>query len=376
MGLSELESARTARQQVLIGQDAQVALNRAHVLIVGAGGLGCPVLQQLAAAGIGHITLIDDDEVALSNIHRQVLFGVDDVGQPKAAVAARRARKLQPEIHIQAKVARFSADNALQLCQDTDLVIDGTDTFDTKYLIADACEATSTPLVWGTVLGFRGDVALWHSGTDTPDGRGCGLRDLFPATPTAAPNADALPDCASAGVLGATTSVIGGLMATAAIGWFTGIDTTVGQVSSYTAYPASLRSFRVSADPGRALCTSLEAHAELDSAASVAASAGVAAECFLDIRDPSALLYSSLPANLRQRALPFHKIAAGTAGDEMVRAALSSLDAPAGGTVWVICDSGSRSAGFALRYGELAAGLGLRLRSYPGGAERLRRELG
>ena len=91
MGLSELESARTARQQVLIGQDAQVALNRAHVLIVGAGGLGCPVLQQLAAAGIGHITLIDDDEVALSNIHRQVLFGVDDVGQPKAAVAARRA---------------------------------------------------------------------------------------------------------------------------------------------------------------------------------------------------------------------------------------------------------------------------------------------
>ena len=91
MDLSELESARTARQQVLIGQDAQVALNRAHVLIVGAGGLGCPVLQQLAAAGIGHITLIDDDEVALSNIHRQVLFGVDDVGQPKAAVAARRA---------------------------------------------------------------------------------------------------------------------------------------------------------------------------------------------------------------------------------------------------------------------------------------------
>lgn len=372
MGLSELESARTARQQVLIGQDAQVALNRAHVLIVGAGGLGCPVLQQLAAAGIGHITLIDDDEVALSNIHRQVLFGVDDVGQPKAAVAARRARELQPEIHIEAKVARFSADNALHLCQDTDLIIDGTDTFDTKYLIADACEATSTPLVWGTVLGFRGDVALWHSGADTPDGRGCGLRDLFPAVP----NTDALPDCASAGVLGATTSVVGGLMATAAIGWFTGIDTTVGQVSSYTAYPASLRSFRVSADPGRALCTSLEAHAELNSNASVAASAGAAAECFLDIRDPSALLYSSLPANLHQHALPFHTIAAGTTGDEMVREALGSLDAPAGGTVWVICDSGSRSAGFALRYGELAAVLGLRLRSYPGGAERLRRELG
>lgn len=210
------ELRRVARQLNLpgFGLAQQQRLHRAHVLIVGAGGLGCPALQQLAAAGIGEITLVDADLIDLSNIHRQILFGADDVGQPKVEVAARRAQQLQPGIILHPLQQRLTVDNACELVGGVDLVVDGSDSFATKYLVADAAEITGTPLVWGTVLRFAGEVALFHSGPATPPAasspfeRGVGLRDFFPDQP----GADFAPDCATAGVLGVTTSVVAGLI--------------------------------------------------------------------------------------------------------------------------------------------------------------------
>lgn len=254
--MRQSELRRVARQLNLpgFGLEQQEALHNAHVLVVGAGGLGCPALQQMAAAGIGEITVIDDDTVDITNIHRQILFGADDVGKPKVEVAAERIRALQPGIRVHTLQERLTPDNALALVHRVDVVLDGSDSFSTKYLVADAAEATSTPLVWGTVLRFRGDVALWHSGVNTADGRGVGLRDLFPEQP----GGDFVPDCATAGVLGVTTSVIAGLMVTELIMHLTGLADTVGKVTSYDALGAQLRSLHVAADPQRALVTGVD----------------------------------------------------------------------------------------------------------------------
>ena len=164
--LPERELKRTARQMNLrgFGPEQQQRLYDAHVLVIGAGGLGCPVMQTLAATGVGRITVWDDDTVDLTNIHRQILFGADDVGRPKVDVAAERARALQPDLTIYPVRDRLTTDNAVDYVGGCDLVLDGSDTFATKYLVADAAEITGTPLVWGTVLRFHGDVALWHSG--------------------------------------------------------------------------------------------------------------------------------------------------------------------------------------------------------------------
>lgn len=263
--LPDREIQRTARQMNLpgFGPRQQARLHASHVLIVGAGGLGCPALQQLAAAGVGKITLLDDDTVDLSNIHRQILFGAGDIGKPKVEVAAARARELQPDIQVIALAERLRVDNVLQLFDGVDLVLDGSDTFATKYLVADACEILGIPLVWGTVLQYEGEVALWHSGPDVQekqrDGaqqakqRGIGLRDLFPEQPDAA----SAPDCATAGVLGVTTSVVAGLMSTEAIAYLTEMRYEPGRVLRYQAIPAALTSFRVRTDPQRPLTTKL-----------------------------------------------------------------------------------------------------------------------
>ncbi|GAA1473038.1 ThiF family adenylyltransferase [Corynebacterium aurimucosum] len=345
--LSKDELARTARQRLLpgFGDAAQERLNAAHVLVVGAGGLGCPALQQLAAAGIGRITIIDSDTVDISNLHRQVLFGVGDVGKPKAEVAATRARELAPELTITALKERLGSSNVLDLCSEADLVLDGSDTFDTKYLVADACELTSTPLVWGTVLRYGGQAALWHSGNACADGRGVGLRDLFPAPPSG----EAL-ECSTAGVLGATTSVIAGLMATAAVAILGALPDhrdMVGRVTSYDALPGSFRTLRVGADPDRPLVTALPGrHTPPPELVT-----GRAA--LLDISEEPNFPYAAV-------TLPWHTVT----DDDSVRRALSAC---ASELVYVACASGGRSAGFVLRYADLAADMGIELRNLPGG---------
>ena len=345
--LSETERARTARQRLLpgFGDAAQERLHAAHVLVVGAGGLGCPAIQQLAAGGIGRITLIDSDSIDISNLHRQVLFGAGDVGKPKAEVAAARAREISPELTISALKERLDSSNVLDLCSEADLVLDGSDTFDTKYLVADACELTSTPLAWGTVLRYGGQAALWHYGKDSADGRGVGLRDLFPAPP----NGEAL-ECSTAGVLGATTSVIAGLMATAAVATLGALPEhrdMIGRVTSYDALPGSFRTLKVGPDPERPLVSALPGERSLPP----------------ELRDGhAALLDISEEPNFFADAvtLPWHTVT----DDDSVRRALSACGSE---LVYVACASGGRSAGFVLRYADLAADMGIELRNLPGG---------
>ncbi|WP_304324089.1 ThiF family adenylyltransferase [Corynebacterium frankenforstense] len=260
MTIEEGELRRVARQLNLITAAQQERLHAARVLVIGAGGLGCPLMQSLAAVGVGHIRLLDDDTVDLTNIHRQVLFGAGDVGRPKVEVAAERLTALQPGIVVEAAQTRLTTDNALAECEAADLVIDGSDTFATKYLSADACEATGTPLVWGTVLRFAGQAALWHSGPGGGADRGVGLRDFFPEQPDAA----FAPDCATAGVLGATTAVVGNLMATEAVKYLAGLTrpdgepaSVAGRVLNYDALTGTVRALTVRADAAREPVTGL-----------------------------------------------------------------------------------------------------------------------
>ena len=248
--LSTKEHQRIARHLVLPGfsEEIQRRLAAARICVIGAGGLGSPALLALAAAGIGHITLCDDDTVDFSNLQRQVLYGQGAVGTYKADAATDRLTDMAPDLTI-AKHGRFTADNAVQLCRDHDVVIDGSDNFATRYVAADAAEITGTPLVWGAVLRYAGQVAVfWHP-------HGPGLRDIFPQQPAA----DSIPSCAEAGVLGATTGVIGNLLATETIKLITGIgQPLVGQLLSYDALTQQMRSFRVVADPQRPRVTSME----------------------------------------------------------------------------------------------------------------------
>lgn len=365
--LSREELRRVARQLNLpgFGMDQQMALHDAHVLIIGCGGLGCPIIQQLAAAGVGEMTLIDDDVVDLTNIQRQVLFGADDVGRSKVELAAARARKLQPGIVVHERRERLDVGNAVELFGSVDLVLDGSDSFSTKYLCADAAEITGTPLVWGTVLRFHGDVAVWHSGPSADEARGVGLRDVFPHQL----DGSAVPDCATAGVLGATTSVIGGLMATAAIGWITGIDRSVGWILSYDAFPGSTRHVQAVADPARALVTTLAPSYQDSCASDLAADAdrawasqlitSVAAGLvpLIDIREPHEVALASIDPRFFPIHLPMSQVSRSAQIEELVPR----------GRVVVTCGIGKRSAIFVDQYGPELARVGIELVSLPGG---------
>lgn len=362
--LPENELRRVARQLNLPGFGAveQRALYNSHVVIVGAGGLGCPALQQLAAAGVGTITLIDNDTVDITNIHRQILFGVEDVGRLKVAVAAERALALQPGITIHQIPQKLTRDNAFALLSQADIVLDGSDSFATKYLVADTCEITSTPWVWGTVLRFHGDVALWHSGTAAKGSRGVGLRDLFPIPP----NTTHISNCASAGVLGVTTSIIAGLMTTRAIAWLTGLDTHIGYVTSYEAIPAQFNTYTVTADPQRELTTELEPDYLLACSLSKAPSTTVSSllnkvrsgeAALVDIREPHEVLIDSLPRELGAHYLPMSSINNRSDFDRWWEEIGEQ-------SAVIMCASGKRSAEFVDRFRTHANLLDL-----PGGIE-------
>ena len=178
--------------------------------MIGAGGLGAPLLLYLAAAGVGTIGVVDDDTVALSNLQRQVIFGTADLGAGKAAAAADRLRALNPEIAIAVHVMRLTADNAHGLLAAYDLVADGSDNFATRYAVADACFAACKPLVTGAVGPFDGTLTTLRPFENAPDGNpNPTYRCLFPE----APPPGSVPTCQEAGVLGALTGTIGAMMA-------------------------------------------------------------------------------------------------------------------------------------------------------------------
>lgn len=213
------ENERYSRHYQLagFGKEAQELLVKSSVLIIGAGGLGCPVLQYLVAAGIGKIGIVDHDTIELNNLQRQVLFNTDEVGLSKAKVAAEKLRILNPEVQIQEYITQLSAKNAAGLIEAYDVVVDCTDNFATRYLVSDACMLLDKPLVFGAIFQYEGQVAVFNVAGD--NGVKTTYRHLFPVPPS---QLDA-PDCNTAGVLGVLPGTIGTLQATETIKILTGI---------------------------------------------------------------------------------------------------------------------------------------------------------
>ena len=211
---------RYQRQIILkeFGAAAQDKLLAAKVLVVGAGGLGCPALQYLAAAGVGSIGIIDFDLVELSNLQRQTLFTVDDIGKPKAIVAAQKLKLLNPDIQVDAYHYKITQKNAWDLLGLYDIILDGSDNFATRYLLNDACVLLNKPLVYGAVLRFEGQVAVFNLPIEQCNYK-TNYRDLFPRPPL--PNT--VPSCTEAGVIGVLPGIIGTLQAAEVIKIITAI---------------------------------------------------------------------------------------------------------------------------------------------------------
>jgi molybdopterin-synthase adenylyltransferase len=210
--LSAEELERYARHIVLleVGGPGQAALKRARVLVIGAGGLGAPVLLYLAAAGVGVLGVIDDDAVALSNLQRQVIHGTAEIGEPKVASAAAAIGRLNPHVKVEMHAMRLVAANALDLVGGYDIVADGSDNFATRYLVSDACFFAKKPLVTAAVGTFDGTLTTVRAHERRPDGTpNPTYRCLFPDPPPPG----TVPACAEAGILGALTGVLGSLMA-------------------------------------------------------------------------------------------------------------------------------------------------------------------
>ena len=301
--LSPAELARYARHYPIpgIGVEGQRRLAGARVLVVGAGGLGSPVLLYLAAAGVGTIGIVDDDVVDTTNLQRQVIHKMSDVGQPKVESAARAIAELNPHVAVVPHPVRLGAENALDLLRGYDLVCDGADNFPTRYLVSDAAEILGMPVVWGSILQCAGQASVFWAnppaadvcrdqgdilgiGDETPrsargaatsagwarswqeesDGAGQGdavgqergvtLRDVFPTPPPPG----SVPNATIAGVLGATAATIGSVMAAEAIKLITGAGTPLlGRLVVFDSLAMTWSEIPVRRDPNRAPVRSL-----------------------------------------------------------------------------------------------------------------------
>lgn len=242
MNFTPAEIARYQRHLSLsgFGPAAQMKLKEARVIVIGAGGLGCPALLYLAAAGVGKIGIIDPDRVDVSNLQRQVLYAETDAGQLKVEAASRRLRALNPFVEIVPYVERFTRSNALERLRDFDLVIDGSDNFATRYLVNDACVLADKPLVYGAIHGFEGQVSVfnWRGGPT--------YRCLFPEPP----EPGTVPNCAEGGVLGVLPGLIGTMQACEAIKVITGIGESLsGRLLLWNALTMSVQTLNLSVDP-------------------------------------------------------------------------------------------------------------------------------
>jgi adenylyltransferase/sulfurtransferase len=229
--LSADEWQRYLRQMTLPGWslEGQARLQQCSVLVVGAGGIGSGLLPYLAGAGIGRLGIVDADIVELTNLHRQVLYTSSDLGKSKAEVAAKRLRAANPHCRIEAFPVRLEAANAVELLRDFNLIADGSDNPETRYLLNDSCVELDKTLVWGAAAGFQGQVSVFNC-PDATGRRGPNLRNLFPN-----PDADA-PDCVDAGVLGPLPGIVGAVMAAELLMLATGVgEPLVGQMLVFDA---------------------------------------------------------------------------------------------------------------------------------------------
>ena len=245
--LSPEELERYARHIVLpeIGGPGQQKLKRARVLVIGAGGLGAPILQYLAAAGVGTLGIIDDDDVSLSNLQRQVIHETAAIGKSKLDSARNAIERINPNVSVELHSFHLDTGNAGKLVARYDIVADGSDNFETRYAVADACQAEKRPLVHAAVGRFDGSVTVLKPFENGPDGRrNPSYRDLFPEPPPVG----LVPSCAEAGVLGALTGVIGTLQAMEVVKLITGIgEPLVGRLLLYDALGARFDTVRYSA---------------------------------------------------------------------------------------------------------------------------------
>ena len=245
--LTREQIARYARHLLIpdVGEVGQRRLSAARVLVLGAGGLGSPALLYLAAAGVGTIGVCDPDVVDASNLQRQVVHGVSDVGRPKVESAAETLAEINPLVRVVQHAVRLDSTNALETLRDYDLVVDGTDNFATRYLVNDACALLAIPNVWGSVFRFDGQVSVFWAG------QGPCYRCLFPEPPPAG----SAPSCAEGGVLGLLCAAVGAAQSTEAVKLITGIgEPLVGRLLVHDALRATWRELQVRPDPGCTVC--------------------------------------------------------------------------------------------------------------------------
>ena len=245
--LSRDELVRFSRHLTLdeIGLEGQRRLKAARVLCVGAGGLGSPATMYLAAAGVGRIGLVDFDNVDPTNIHRQLLYSVEDVGRPKLEAAASRLLGVNPELTIEPYQVTLDASNALQLVSGYEVVLDGTDNFTARYLVNDACVMARKPNVWGSISRFEGQATVFAAEN------GPCYRCLHPEPPPPG----LVPSCAEAGVLGVLPGIIGTIQATETIKLILGIgEPLIGRFVIYDALRMRFRELKLPRDPQCAVC--------------------------------------------------------------------------------------------------------------------------
>jgi molybdopterin/thiamine biosynthesis adenylyltransferase/rhodanese-related sulfurtransferase len=246
--MEKAKSLRYQRQILLpeIGSEGQKKIREGSVLVIGAGGLGCPALQYLAAAGVGHIGIVDFDTVDESNLQRQILFTAEDIGQPKALCAKRSLNKLNPDVDVKTYSFALTSENALEIIAAYELVLDGSDNFRTRYLVNDACVILKKPFVAGSVYRFEGQLSVFNYR------EGPTYRCLYP-------EAGELASCAEAGILGALPGTMGCLMATEALKLITGAGEVLsGKLLLYNALKGSMNTFAFHAVESNKRLTSIQ----------------------------------------------------------------------------------------------------------------------
>ena len=269
--LTNDEKARYARHLILpqVGELGQKKIKSSSVLVVGAGGLGSPVLMYLAAAGIGRIGIIDDDKVDLTNLQRQIIHSTSSIGELKIESAKRRINQINPEIRIEIFDKRLNIENAEKIINKFDIVVDGTDNFATRYTISDCCEILDKPWVFGSIHRFEGQVSVFNL-NGSPN-----YRDLFPK----APPPELAPNCAEAGVLGVLPGIIGSFQANEVLKIILGMDGTLdGELLIIDTITMNIRKLRYSANKEREKISELSEEA-------ISCSLGIEEEQSLDASD-------------------------------------------------------------------------------------------
>lgn len=340
--------ARYRRQITLegFGAQAQQALADAHVVVVGAGGLGSPALLYLAAVGVGHVTVIDDDVVELSNLHRQVIHTDAALGQPKAESARREMLARNPEMTVTVVRDRLEASCAVSLLDGADVVLDGTDNFAARYAASHGCAVLGVPHVWASILGFDAQLSVFGM-PGAPV-----YEDVFPTPPPAG----SVPSCAQAGVLGPLVGVVGAAMAMEAVKVLTGVGAPlVGRIGYYSGLTGMWEYIPVAADPAVAARVRASPTPTQDApgAASVAPSVpSLDGAALLDVREPDEFATVRIPGAVN--------VPLSVLRDHVPSQVRSLGDA---GDLVVYCASGVRSA----QAVELLEAAGITATNYPGG---------